>query len=171
MDIQCAQEFPRYSVVSTRVQNAFLCDLVWLLLCTQKHILECCEHKSTSTILSTLYFKVVEALTIWFGYSHYTWCPFLANWASIKDSIYLKSALKNFTSNSVLIVEAKAVKSWITENIANFQTKLISRLIYCNQFYKVWKFNVSTTKLRNFIKVWKLPISILFLPLKHWVWI
>ena len=31
----------------------------------------------------------------------------LANWASIKESIQLKSALKNIISNSVLIVEAK----------------------------------------------------------------
>ena len=35
----------------------------------------------------------------------------LANWASIKDSIQLKSALKNVISNSVLTVEAKPVES------------------------------------------------------------
>ena len=35
----------------------------------------------------------------------------LANWASIKESIQLKSALKNIVSNYVLIVEAKPVKS------------------------------------------------------------
>ena len=35
------------------------------------------------------------------------------------------------------MVEAKAVKSWITENEANFQIKLIRRLIYFNKFYKV----------------------------------
>ena len=35
----------------TKVQNAFLCDIIWLRLCTQKYILECCERKSTYTIL------------------------------------------------------------------------------------------------------------------------
>ena len=35
----------------------------------------------------------------------------LANWASIKESIQLKDALKNVISNSVLTVEAKPVKS------------------------------------------------------------
>ena len=28
MDIQCTQEFSEYSVVYTRVQNAFLCDVI-----------------------------------------------------------------------------------------------------------------------------------------------
>ena len=28
MDIQCTQEFSEYSVVYTRVQNAYLCDLI-----------------------------------------------------------------------------------------------------------------------------------------------
>ena len=27
MDVQCTQEFSEYSVVYTRLQNAFLCDL------------------------------------------------------------------------------------------------------------------------------------------------
>ena len=57
--------------------------------------------------------------------------------ASIKDSIELKSAFKNLISNCPLIVEAKLVKSRITENITTFQIKLISRLIYISQFYKV----------------------------------
>ena len=35
----------------------------------------------------------------------------LANWASTKESILLKSALKNVISNSVFTVEAKPVKS------------------------------------------------------------
>ena len=87
----------------------------------------------------------------------------LANWASIKESIQLKTALKNVISNAVLIVEAKRVKSWVTENIANFQIKVIRRLIYCNMLDKKWKFHVRTTKLPNFIKVWKLPMWILLL--------
>ena len=78
-----------------------------------------------------------------------------------------KTRIKNVISNSVLIVEAKPIKSWITENIANFQIKLIRRLIYYNKFYKVWKVHVRTTKPRNFIRVWKLPISILLLSLKR----
>ena len=45
------------------------------------------------------------------------------------DSIQLKSALKNIISNSLSIVEAKPVKSGITENITTFQIKLICRLI------------------------------------------
>ena len=77
----------------------------------------------------------------------------------------VKKRIKSVISNSVLTGEAKPVKSWITENIANFQIKLIRRFICCNKFYKVWKFHVRTTKLRNFIKVWKWPISILLLPL------
>ena len=83
----------------------------------------------------------------------------LANWASIKDSIYKKKHFKNVISNSVLNVEAKPVKFWTTENTANFQIKLIRRVIYCirvilcSTFYKVRKFHVRTTKLRNFIKV------------------
>ena len=64
-----------------------------------------------------------------------------------------KKSIKNVISNFVLIVEAKPVKSGITENIANFQIKLICRLIYGNKFYQVWKFHVHTTELRNFIKV------------------
>ena len=48
----------------------------------------------------------------------------MANRASIKDSIQLKSALKNI-SNSVLIVEVKPVKFKITKNITNFKIKLI----------------------------------------------
>ena len=83
----------------------------------------------------------------------------MANWASINNSIFVKSAFKNIISNSVLIVEAKPVKSRITENVTNFQIKLICKLIYCYKFYKVWKFHVSTTNLRNFIQVWKLPIN------------
>ena len=51
MDIHCTQEFSEYSVVYTRIQSAFLCDLIGLLLCTQKYMLECCEGKSTSTVL------------------------------------------------------------------------------------------------------------------------
>ena len=35
----------------------------------------------------------------------------MADWASIKDSIKLKSAFQNIISNSVLIVETKPVKS------------------------------------------------------------
>ena len=45
----------------------------------------------------------------------------MANWASIKDSIQLKSASKNIISNSVLIVNAKPVKSRKTKNITDFQ--------------------------------------------------
>ena len=51
MGIQCTQEFSGYSVVYKKVQNASLCDLIFLRLCTQKYILECCGGKSTSTIL------------------------------------------------------------------------------------------------------------------------
>ena len=58
----------------------------------------------------------------------------MANWASFKDSIYLKSAFKNIISNSVLTVEEKPVEFRITKNITNFQIKLIDRLIYCNKF-------------------------------------
>ena len=73
--------------------------------------------------------------------------------SNIKDSILLKSSITNIFLNSVLIVEAKPVKSKITENISSFQIKLIRRLICRNQFYKVQKFYACTTKLRNFIKV------------------
>ena len=51
MDIQCTQEFSEYCVVYTRVQNAFLWDLIRVSFLHTKHILDCCEHKSTSTIL------------------------------------------------------------------------------------------------------------------------
>ena len=61
----------------------------------------------------------------------------LVKWASIKESIQLKSELKNILSNSVLLVEAKPVKSWITKYINNLQINLIRRLIYRNKFYKV----------------------------------
>ena len=77
----------------------------------------------------------------------------MAYGASIKDSIQPKSAFKNIISNSVLVVEAKQVKFRITENITSFQIKLIRRFIYVNQFYKVLKFHVCTTKLDDFIKV------------------
>ena len=56
--------------------------------------------------------------------------------ASIKDSILPKSVFKNIISNSLLIVEAKPVKSRITKDITTFQIKLIRRLIYVNQFCK-----------------------------------
>ena len=42
----------------------------------------------------------------------------------------LRSAFKNSISNSLFIVEAKPVKSRITENLTTFQIKLIRRLIY-----------------------------------------
>ena len=90
----------------------------------------------------------------------------MPNGASIKDLVYLKSAFKNIISNFVLIVEVKSVKSRLNENITTFQIKLICKLTYCNKFYEVWKFDVRTTKLHNFIKVWNLIISILLLLLK-----
>ena len=53
--------------------------------------------------------------------------------ASIKDSIQLKSAFKHIISNSLLIVEAKPVKSRITENLTTFQKKPIRKLFDVNQ--------------------------------------
>ena len=57
--------------------------------------------------------------------------------ASIKDSNQVKSAFKNIVSNSLLLVEAKPVKSRITKNITVFQIKLIRRSIYVDRFYTV----------------------------------
>ena len=57
--------------------------------------------------------------------------------ASVKDSIKLKTHSKNIFSSSLLIVEAKQVKSRIAKNITIFQIKFIRRLIYVNQLYKV----------------------------------
>ena len=57
--------------------------------------------------------------------------------ASFKDSIWLKNAFENIISKSLLIVEAKLRKFRITKNITIFQIKLIRRLIYVSQFYKV----------------------------------
>ena len=85
----------------------------------------------------------------------------------IKDSIELKSAFENIISNSLLIVKAKPVKSRKSKNVTTFQVKVIRRLIYVNQFYKVWKFHVCTTNLGDCIKVKKLSISILLRPFKH----
>ena len=70
--------------------------------------------------------------------------------ASIKDSIKLKSAFQNIISSSLLIVEAKQVKSRITKNITAFQIKLIHKLINVNHFCKVLKFHVRTTRLGDF---------------------
>ena len=72
----------------------------------------------------------------------------LANWESIKDSILLKRAFKNVMSNSVLIVEAKPVKPWITENIANFQIKLILLpLKEAEKWKKIQKFEAKKSAL------------------------
>ena len=80
MDIQCTQEFSKYSVVYTRVQNALLCDLSPDFFCV---------HKST-------YWNVVNARV--HQQLYYVSCGGISNliWIFSLHLKSVKSVLKNF---------------------------------------------------------------------------